>query len=232
VALARALVQEPTVTLLDEPLSHLDAKLRHKLRGEIRRLLAARASPTVWSTPDAMEALCIGDRIAVIEAGHIEQIGAPEEIWLRPATVRVARLVGDPPMNLLPGRLELEGPPKASFVRASLRVPLSAGLAKAAVALGADAPVILGVRPHLVGVVPADGPSAVDVELYSHEPFGKYAIVTVRLGDLLIKAKTSAPAPAGIGARVGLALPPAGFVLFNARTGNAIASDVSAALEA
>jgi len=225
VALARALVQEPAVTLLDEPLSHLDAKLRHKLRGEIRRLLVARSSPTLWCTPDAMEALCIGDRIAVIEAGRIEQIATPEEIWLRPATVRVARLVGDPPMNLLPGRLQRAGPLEAIFACAGLRVPLSAGLANAAASLGADAPVVLGVRPHLLGVVPAGGPSSVDVELYSHEPFGKYAIVTVRLGELLIKAKTASPAPAEIGAKAGLTLPPAGFVLFDAASGKAIGAD-------
>ena len=106
VALARTLVQRPAVTLLDEPISHLDAKLRHKLRSEIRRIVTSRPSPTLWCTPDAMEALSVADRVAVIDAGRIEQIATPEELWRRPATVRVARLVGDPPMNLLPGRVE------------------------------------------------------------------------------------------------------------------------------
>ena len=109
VALARTLVQKPAVTLLDEPISHLDAKLRHKLRPEIRRIVTSRPSPTLWCTPDAMEALSVADRVAVIDAGRIEQIATPEELWRRPATVRVARLVGDPPMNLLPGRIESHG---------------------------------------------------------------------------------------------------------------------------
>jgi multiple sugar transport system ATP-binding protein len=229
VALARTLVQQPAVTLLDEPISHLDAKLRHKLRNEIRRIVTARPSPTIWCTPDAMEALSVGDRIAIIEAGRIEQIGTPEEVWLRPATVRVARLVGDPPMNLLPGRVELHGSNHGSigahFVCGDLRIPFSASLAKAATLLGHDARAVLGVRPNLVTVMPASTPAATPVELYSHEPFGKYAIVTARLGDVLIKAKASGPAPARIGAAAGLILPASGFVLFDAASGNAVGSD-------
>jgi ABC-type sugar transport system ATPase subunit len=228
VALARTLVQRPAVTLLDEPISHLDAKLRHKLRNEIRRMVASRPSPTVWCTPDAMEALSVGDRIAVIEAGRIEQIGTPEQLWLQPASVRVARLVGDPPMNLLPGRVEFRDG-GAHFICGDLRVPLSASLAKAATLLGRDASCVLGVRPNLVAVAPAGMPGAVAVELYSHEPFGKYAIVTARLGDMLIKAKTSGAAPASIGATAGLILPASGFVLFDAASGNAVASDSVAA---
>ena len=164
VALARTLVQQPAVTLLDEPISHLDAKLRHKLRNEIRRIVTARPSPTLWCTPDAMEALAIGDRVAVIEAGRIEQIGTPEDVWLRPATVRVARLVGDPPMNLLPGHIEL-GSGGASFVCHGLRVPLSARLGKAAIRLGVQAPAVLGVRPSLVVLATAQTPGAAAVEL-------------------------------------------------------------------
>jgi multiple sugar transport system ATP-binding protein len=224
VALARTLVQQPAVTLLDEPISHLDAKLRHKLRNEIRRIVTARPSPTLWCTPDAMEALAIGDRVAVIATSRIEQIGTPEEVWLRPATVRVARLVGDPPMNLLPGRIEPRSS-GATFVCHGLCVPLSASFGKAAMRLGAHAPAVLGVRPSLVALTAAETPGAAAVELYSHEPFGKHAIVTVRLGDVLIKAKTSGPAPARIGAAAGLTLPASGFVLFDAASGKAIDSD-------
>jgi ABC-type sugar transport system ATPase subunit len=238
VALARTLVQKPAVTLLDEPISHLDAKLRHKLRNEIRRLVTSRPSPTLWCTPDAMEALAVGDRIAVIEAGRIEQIGTPEEVWRRPATVRVARLVGDPPMNLLPGRVALCGSADVHFVCGDLRVPLSAGLATAARLLGHDSSAVLGIRPNLVAVVPAGTPGAISVELYSHEPFGKYAIVTARMvsartGDVLVKSKTGAMTggrpPARIGAAAGLLLPSSGFVLFEAASGKAVASDSFAA---
>jgi multiple sugar transport system ATP-binding protein len=233
VALARTLVQKPAVTLLDEPISHLDAKLRHKLRPEIRRIVTSRTSPTLWCTPDAMEALSVADRVAVIVAGRIEQIATPEELWRRPATVRVARLVGDPPMNLLPGRIESHGdslaPGSATFVCAGLRIPLTGPLADAAIALGRDARAVLGVRPNLVALAPAGTPGSTAVELYSDEPFGKYAIATARLGDVLIKAKSARSAPAEIGAPVGLVLPAAGFVLFDAASGKAVAFDSLAA---
>jgi ABC-type sugar transport system ATPase subunit len=217
------------VTLLDEPISHLDAKLRHKLRSEIRRLVTSRPSPTLWCTPDAMEALSVADRVAVIDAGRIEQIATPEELWRRPTTVRVARLVGDPPMNLLPGRLESHAPGSSTFVCAELRIPLTGTLADAAITLGHDARAVLGVRPNLVALAPAGTPGSAAVELYSDEPFGKYAIATARLGDVLIKAKSARSAPARIGAAVGLVLPAAGFVLFDAASGKAIAFDSLAA---
>ncbi len=222
VALARVLVQQPAVTLLDEPISHLDAQLRHKLRREVRGLITAKPSPTVWCTPDAMEALSVGDRVAVIVQGAIEQIGVPEEIWRRPATVRVARLVGDPPMNLLPGHLEA-----GHFVSATLRVALPPALAKATAHLGERAAVVLGVRADLLDVVAAGAPSSAAVEVYSYEPFGRYAVVSVRLGDTIIKAKTRSAAPAEIGASAGLVLPSSGFVLFDADSGKIIASDAA-----
>jgi multiple sugar transport system ATP-binding protein len=219
VALARVLVQQPLVTLLDEPISHLDAQLRHKLRREIRTLVTSRPSPTIWCTPDAMEALSVGDRVAVIVQGTIEQIGSPEEIWTRPASVRVARLVGDPPMNLLPGRLTA-----GSFVGSTFRVALPPQLANAAAHLG-DRAAVLGVRADLLGVVPEGTPASAAVEVYSYEPFGKYAVVSLRLGDAIIKAKTRGGAPVAIGATVGLVLPPSGFVLFEAESGKIIAAD-------
>ncbi len=96
-ALARTpLVQQPALFLLDEPISHLDAKLRPGLRGEISRRLAGQPAPAIWATPDGMEALSVGDRVAVIDGGKIEQVGTPEEIWLNPVSTRVARLLGDP----------------------------------------------------------------------------------------------------------------------------------------
>jgi ABC-type sugar transport system ATPase subunit len=219
VALARVLVQQPLVTLLDEPISHLDAQLRHKLRREIRTLVTSRPSPTVWCTPDAMEALSVGDRVAVIVQGVIEQIGTPEEIWARPASLRVARLVGDPPMNLLPGHLVGD-----SFVGSTLRVALPPQLAKATAHAG-DRAVVLGVRADLLDVVPEGTPASTAAEVYSYEPFGKCAVVSLRLGDIVIKVKTKSGAPVAIGATVGLVLPPSGFVLFEADSGKIIAAE-------
>lgn len=224
VALARALIQAPALFLLDEPISHLDAKLRHKLRGEIRRRLSAQTAPVLWSTPDGMEALSVGDRVAVIADGKIEQVGTPEEIWLRPASLQVARLMGDPPINLLPGRLQADG--GTSFFRhLSSKIVLPVALVKAAEAATGDA-ITLGVRPNAIGLVADDAAGALPAALYSNEPFGKHAIVTVDLGGLLLKVKTSmqdaARAGERIGRPVGLSFLPDGMMLFDGVTGRAL----------
>jgi ABC-type sugar transport system ATPase subunit len=102
VALARALVRQPDVFLLDEPLSNLDLELRVEMRAELRALHGRVGAATVHVTHDQTEALVLGDRIAVLRDGVIEQVGPPDEIWSRPATTFVARFVGSPAMNLLP----------------------------------------------------------------------------------------------------------------------------------
>ena len=224
VALARTLVQTPSLFLLDEPISHLDAKLRHKLRGEIRRRLSAQSAPVIWTTPDGMEALSVGDRVAVIADGKIEQVGTPEEMWLRPASVQVARLLGDPPINLLPGRVQADGDALYFHCRKS-RLALPASLARVAASLD-DAEVVLGARPDAVTLAAADAPAVVPGEIYSCEPFGKHTIVTVDLGGLLLKLKTPAQdairASDRIGQMTGLSFSPAGLMLFDATTGRAL----------
>jgi multiple sugar transport system ATP-binding protein len=222
-ALARTLVQAPALFLLDEPISHLDAKLRHKLRGEIRRRLSAQSAPVIWATPDGMEALSVGDRVAVIADGKIEQIGTPEDVWLHPASVQVARLLGDPPINLLPGKLQSDGD-AVYFQCRSFRLALPAGLAQVAATLK-NAEAFLGARPDAVALAALDAPGAVRAEIYSCEPFGKHTIVTVDLGELLLKLKTSAQDAIRVGDKigqmVGLSFSPDGLMLFDATTGRA-----------
>jgi len=223
VAIARTLIQQAAVTLLDEPISHLDAKLRHKLRHQIRTLVKATRSPTLWCTPDAMEAMSIADRLAVIVDGTIEQIDVPSRVWTDPATVRVARLFGDPPMNLIPGRLAFDGG-ACRFVCQEVTVALPADLQKSAANLGANHAVTLGVRPNSLTIASA-ADAAIVGEVYSYEPFGKFAITTLRLGSVLVKAKGPIADPPSIGANVGLRFPASGFILFDGETGVLFASD-------
>jgi len=101
VALARAVVREPVAFLLDEPLSNLDAKLRTSARDELQRFQRRLAITTVYVTHDQIEALGLGDRIAILDHGRIHQIGTPQEVYERPADLFVATFIGSPPMNLI-----------------------------------------------------------------------------------------------------------------------------------
>jgi ABC-type sugar transport system ATPase subunit len=132
VALARALVREPDVFLLDEPLSNLDAELRVGTRAELRALHDRVGATMVHVTHDQTEALVLGDRVAVMREGRVEQIGTPDEIWRTPRTTFVARFVGSPAMTLLPA----DGPLRISGVRPS--ADRLVGLRPEAVRLSAD----------------------------------------------------------------------------------------------
>ena len=105
VALGRALVREPNVFLMDEPLAHLDAKLRNHMRGELKEMQTAFATTTIYVTHDFMEAMSLGDRIAIINEGKIVQLGTSDEIYYMPCNEFVAQLMGDPEINLLPCKL-------------------------------------------------------------------------------------------------------------------------------
>jgi ABC-type sugar transport system ATPase subunit len=193
VALARALVREPDVFLLDEPLSNLDLELRVETRAELRALHERVGATTVHVTHDQTEALVLGDRIAVLRDGRIEQIATPDEIWQRPATTFVARFVGSPAMNLLPA----DGP---------VRVP---GLA------GPDR--IIGFRPEVTrfGVGAVGVVERVDV-------VGEDAFVYVRIGAHLVAGRVRRADRPEVGQPERIAVDPADVHLFDAGSGRRV----------
>jgi ABC-type sugar transport system ATPase subunit len=138
VAMGRAVVREPTAFLMDEPLSNLDAKLRAQTRGEIRRLQRSVGTTTVYVTHDQVEAMTMGDRIAVMSGGRIAQVGDPDTVYQRPANTFVAGFIGSPAMALV----EMAKTPDGSLVRGDLRLTL--GLTGD----GMPDDVVLGVRPE------------------------------------------------------------------------------------
>jgi len=153
VALGRALVREPQVFLLDEPLSNLDAKLRVQTRAEISRLHQATGTTFVYVTHDQVEAMTMGDRIAVFNAGVVQQLGAPRDLYERPANLFVAGFIGSPAMNLFRARLARHEGGVAVAISAgdgaatwTLHGPSAAALAGQATGDGRD--VIVGVRPE------------------------------------------------------------------------------------
>jgi len=148
-ALARALAAEPRILLLDDPLRNVDAKLRFEMRLELPRLLRQSGATVLYVTQDYKEAMALGDRIAVLAEGRFVQVGTPEDIYMRPATLGVAKLFGDPSINTLETRFSAAG---TSVAVKGSDIPISSGLASLA---GRD--VIIGVRPEAI-TVSRDGP--------------------------------------------------------------------------
>src|SRR4051794_22736026 len=145
VAMGRAIVRQPAVFLFDEPLSNLDAKLRVQMRVEIKRLQRALGVTSVYVTHDQVEAMTLSDKLVVMNAGAVDQVGTPTEVYRRPATRFVATFIGSPPMNILHGIVE--GPGLVSVGGALLPVTdMREGLK-------ADTPIDVGLRPEDVRVL-------------------------------------------------------------------------------
>lgn len=173
VAIGRALVREPRIFLMDEPLSNLDAKLREALRVELQHLQKTQQSTTLFVTHDQIEALTMADRIAVLDRGRILQIGTPEDIYDRPATTFVAQLVGTPRINLLQATRENA---TLYIVGSTIHLPLPAAAARS----NLPASFLLGIRPEDVRVH-CDGQFVGEIVLT--EPLGVETILHIRSGE-------------------------------------------------
>jgi multiple sugar transport system ATP-binding protein len=200
VAIGRALVREPAAFLMDEPLSNLDAQLRARIRTELGALQRRLGITTLFVTHDQNEAMTLGDRVAVLRAGRLHQLGTPDELYAAPADLSVAAFVGEPSMNLLPGALErVNGAWSVRFGRAALELPArgAAGAADGAPreemhggrGPASDAPpqsrrVTLGLRPEALRLVDADAADALlAARVQAVETLGPERIVRLEAGD-------------------------------------------------
>lgn len=200
VALARALVREPDVFLLDEPLSNLDAELRVETRAELRTLHARVGATMLHVTHDQAEALVLGDRVAVLRDGRIEQVGTPDEIWRQPRTVFVARFVGSPSMNLLPA----DGPLRLPGVRPSAERQI-------------------GFRPEAVRLAEPDGTDADATGVVERvEVIGEDAHVYLRSDGHRLVARVPAAARPAVGTEARATVAPADVHLFDLATGQRV----------
>ncbi|QDL99911.1 sn-glycerol-3-phosphate import ATP-binding protein UgpC [Rhodopseudomonas palustris] len=212
VAMGRAIVRQPKVFLFDEPLSNLDAKLRVAMRVEIRKLQRRLATTAIYVTHDQLEAMTLADVLVVMNAGEVEQIGSPLDVYARPATTFVASFIGAPPMNLMP---------LADDLRAQLgSAPPEAG--------------ILGVRPEdltIVSGTAGSGALALDVTVEAIERVGPETFVYGARGDHLnepvvvgspeaagadLIVRIPGQAAPGIGERITVTAPPPSLHLFSA----------------
>ena len=237
VAIGRAIVRQPAVFLFDEPLSNLDAKLRVQTRREIARLHRQLAATVLYVTHDQVEAMTLGDRIVVLNEGHVQQVDTPMGLYERPRNVFVATFIGSPAMNLVRGALVRgDGGPRfvAEGDALALAIPPGRVAALGDVPAGDGRPVVLGVRPeHLVPVRGEDPRlAAVPLRLDAVEPLGNEVLLYGRLGAAELTARVAPgsrlPAP---GETIALAPEPAHLHLFDAATGLAIGDGTGAPRE-
>ncbi|MGE3872006.1 MAG: ABC transporter ATP-binding protein [Parvibaculaceae bacterium] len=248
VAMGRALVRKPQVFLMDEPLSNLDAKLRVQMRGEITSLQRSLGITTIYVTHDQVEALTMGDRIAVMRGGRLQQAADPQTLYDRPGNLFVAAFIGAPSMNLIEGELAaLDG--EAVLVAGRQRVRLSPGERPAA---AAGARVVAGIRPEALRL--ADGAEAdrtLSGTVVARESVGSDIFVSIAVDDLArlspevmdlahvaedraeqealnadrsarVTIRLAPDATVPVGDRLALAVPPGSLRLFDRHTGRAL----------
>jgi multiple sugar transport system ATP-binding protein len=239
VAMGRAVIREPKAFLMDEPLSNLDAKLRVSMRAELSALHARLGTTTIYVTHDQVEAMTLGQRVAVMRDGRIQQVDTPQGLYRSPRNLFVAAFIGSPAMNLVEGRID-----DGHVELAGLRLPLGAG---------AEVPggrVIVGVRPEAFEDTAFADPElpAIDVEVAVIEELGSDTHVIFPIDappvdseNLLVReereeeriiggdraifnARVDARSPAAPGGRLRLSVDPARFHFFDAETGANLAT--------
>ena len=219
-ALGRTLVAKPDVFLLDEPISHLDAKIRHELRRQFHTLEELRRVATVYVTHDYAEALSLGDRIAVMGPGGLEQVGSARDVFLRPQTLFVARHLGQPSINEVRGRIASDsGRLMFSATDGSLTAPIAPEHA-AALNGSVSSEIVVGIRPQHARVT--NGTSscfALDARVEIFEPLGSIGVLIAEAGKVNLTALTSPDERFEHGERIRLGLDVSQFLYFDAASG-------------
>ncbi len=219
VAMGRALARRPKIYLFDEPLSNLDAKLRVEMRTEIKLMHQRLKTTTVYVTHDQIEAMTLGDKVAVMKDGVIQQFGTPHEIYNDPANLFVASFIGSPPMNFVPLRIRQRdgrwvGVLNSEQGSCELPLPITSddGLR--------DRELILGIRPEQIGLAEvgtADFSLAVDIEVV--EPTGPDTLVVFTLNQVKACCRLTPDQAPRVGETLNLQFDPRKALLFDAQTG-------------
>ncbi|MDR6713864.1 multiple sugar transport system ATP-binding protein [Pseudomonas hunanensis] len=219
VAMGRALARRPKIYLFDEPLSNLDAKLRVEMRTEIKLMHQRLKTTTVYVTHDQIEAMTLGDKVAVMKDGIIQQFGTPQQIYNDPANQFVASFIGSPPMNFIPVRLTRQD--------GRLLALLDSGQAHCELPLGATREalegreVILGIRPEQIslGAAQGNGLPTIRAEVQVTEPTGPDLLVFVTLNQTKVCCRLAPDVACQVGDSLNLQFDPARVLLFDAHSG-------------
>jgi multiple sugar transport system ATP-binding protein len=209
VAMGRAIVRNPKVFLFDEPLSNLDAKLRVQMRAEIRQLHQRLRTTTIYVTHDQIEALTMADKVVVMNGGHIEQMGAPLDLYDNPATLFVAGFIGSPSMNFLTGQLSAA---ESGLFRTDTGLVFPVGPVSADLD---GRKVVVGFRPESVEI----DKTGLQVEVIISEPTGSETHVTGKLDGQQITLVYKDRLTPSSGEHLGIRIAPESIHLFDAASG-------------
>ena len=219
VAMGRALARRPKIYLFDEPLSNLDAKLRVEMRTEMKLMHQRLKTTTVYVTHDQIEAMTLGDKVAVMKDGIIQQFGTPKQIYNDPANLFVASFIGSPPMNFIPLRLQRnEGRLSALLDSGQARCELPLSMQDAGLE---DRDVIVGIRAEQIVLAPAEpnGLPVIRAEVQVIEPTGPDTLVFVNLNGSKVCCRMAPDDAPQVGQSLNLQFDPAKVLLFDANTG-------------
>ncbi len=187
IALGRTMVRRPKVYLLDEPLAHLDAKIRVELREEFHRIEALKQATTIYVTHDYTEALSLGDRIIILSQGELLQIDTPDNIFYKPVNYEVARQVGQPAINAFDCRIKREN--TAAFIQSekepSFKMPVPEKYKELLQKYKEDR-VLLGLRPQDISIVPENNKKGIDAVVDVFQPLGSEGVLTMTIGNLTV----------------------------------------------
>jgi len=222
-SLARALIRPASLYLLDEPLSHLDTQQRTEFRVQIKRIQKTQNLTMLFVTHDQLEALALADRIAVLNLGVLQQIGTPEEIYDYPENLFVADFVGEPPMNFIKATLIREkNVYTAKLYNQELKIPENYKDSIEKFYKGDGTEIMLGIRPIYIDISkPAEG-QTISGEVYVFEDIGESGILTVQIGDALIRVELNPGYSFKLGEKVNITFDLEKILIFNPTTGERI----------
>ncbi|NLW02836.1 MAG: ABC transporter ATP-binding protein [Clostridiaceae bacterium] len=232
VAIGRALVRDPNVFLMDEPLAHLDAKLRHYMRSELKEMQSSFNTTCIYVTHDFLEAVSLGDRIAIINEGSIVQVGTREEVYYTPCNEFVAALVGEPEINLVDGRLFAEnGKYYVEVLEKGYLLPLpeSSGIIRKLVDSGVNE-YHIGFRPNNVRYTFEKKDGLLKGTVYSFESIGNKAVLIAKIGDKFVRMIAPNDLKVRLDQAVYVELPIHKAIFFDAQTTRFIGTSDEAAI--
>ncbi len=228
VAVARMIAAQPSIFLMDEPLSNLDAMLRVDMRTELKRLHHELGATTVYVTHDQVEALTLSDRIAVMESGILRQVGTPEEIYKKPADLFVARFVGSPRINSIEGKLVSEGGIllfKSGEIKAEIRRESIGKFPWGEVSADREKALVATIRPEDIGVSRTEKPGWVKVSVYSVLPAGSETILSVKREEIDLSVKVNGFTDIEMNETIWVNINPDKMNYYDAKTGKLLFSN-------